>query len=135
MMTGKVENAENYQLSKGQSVWNDWIKSVPFAIVAFCAGLIGFVFSLIDFKERPVAIVVTGMLSAISLIVVRFTFVSNLDPGLHLLSTQFNNLVQVKFTIWFYLSLAGFFVTAVLGYMQGLFALAREYPADYEMSF
>lgn len=135
MMTGRVENGQNYQLSKGENIWNDWIKSVPFAIIAFSAGLIGFVFSLIDFKERPVAIVVTGILSAICLMVVRFTFVSNLDPGLHLLNVQYNHMVQVKFTMWFYLSMASFFVTAFLGYMQGLVALTQPYPADYEISF
>jgi Na+/H+-translocating membrane pyrophosphatase len=135
MMTGSVQNAEKYQLSKGENVLNGWIKSVPFAIVAFCAGLIGFVFSVIDFKERPIAIVVTGILSAICLMVVRFTFVTNLDPGLHLLNARFSNMVEVKFTLWFYLSMATFLVTALMGYMQGLYSLTEEYPGEYEMSF
>lgn len=135
MIRGKVENGENYQLSKGENVWNDWISTVPFAIVAFSAGIIGFVFSLINFKERPVAIVVTAMLAAISLLVVRFTFVGNLDPGLHLLNEKLNNPAEVSFTLWFYLSFTSFLISALAGYMQGLSSLTEEYPTDYQVTF
>jgi hypothetical protein len=134
MMTGKVHTAKSPETSAMQKLYEVSIRSVPFVILAFLCGIIGFIFSLMDFGGRPITIVVTGTLSAIFLIVVRFTFIDNLNPGLHLEHANVKDVVEVNFTVWFYLSIISFMVTALLGYFQGLFALNNKHAvSDYEL--
>lgn len=132
MVTGKVQTTQPLETSS-QKLYKVSMKSLPFAIIAFLTGIIGFVFSLIDFGGRPIAIVVTATLAAICLVVVRFTFVSNLNPGLYLEKARLEDMIEVKFTVWFYLSVISFILTALSGYFQGLFALDNKYPANYEL--
>jgi hypothetical protein len=133
MITGKVQTTKPSETSSTQKLYEVSIHSVPFAILAFLTGIIGFTFSLIDFGGRPITIVVTGTLSAICLLVVRFTFINNLNPGLHLEHAKLEDIVELKFTAWFYLSMASFVLAAVSGYFQGLFALSNKYPMSYEL--
>jgi hypothetical protein len=131
MIAGRVQAENSNRLLPTENLYGNAVPKVPFAIVAFFTGLIGFVFSLL-FKGKSFAMVITATLSAICMVYVRFSFASNLDPGLHLQHAKITDMAEVRFTLWFYLSVISFLITALSGYLYGLFNLEDNYRLEYE---
>jgi hypothetical protein len=129
MMMGKVKKSKIVQ-AFAEGV----LPKSPVAIVSFFAGMVGFLFSWIDFRARAMVIVITGTLASLCLIIVRLTFSNSIGRGIQLQRLSISKEIVVSFTPWFYLSVFCFAIAALSGYLRGLFLLEAQYLEKIELS-
>lgn len=98
-----------------------WVNKVSYAIFAFSLALTGLALSFFHFKNRAIVVMVIGLMAATSLLLLLFQFRGDyLQRQLKTEYFDFDRAIDVRFTIWFYLSVASFLLAAFFSYRQGL---------------
>jgi hypothetical protein len=131
MMQGKIQNHKD-SLSILGSKDEKMIRPQILVTIAFIVGLIGLVFSMITFGERSLVVTSAHALAAMMLSIERFYFKKSLDPGFHLQHAKVEDMVEVNFSLWFYLSTALFILAGFLAYKQGLWKIKKHF--DFEQT-
>jgi hypothetical protein len=111
-----------------------------FAIAAFALGIIGLILSFLNFRSKPMASTITGVLGAICLIALMIQVKAdvekwgskgntNTNSNTDLFGGMTKNIkITADFTPWFYLALLSFLVAAFLSYRKGLPSVAAQPP-------
>jgi hypothetical protein len=126
---------------KGKSE-REKIKTEPdwFLVLAIAFAVTGIIISVINGKARPLITMSAGILATLMLVaaIVHLKILirsqipaANKDDSLGM---DFSGLIQVKFTIWYYISMAAFITAAFFGYKHHTIEMkdAMEGQIDFE---
>ncbi|MCY7310973.1 MAG: hypothetical protein LH619_09355 [Chitinophagaceae bacterium] len=113
----------------------DW-----FLVLAIAFAVIGIVISISNWKMRPLFAMSAGILAALMLVAaivhLKILIKSQIPAGNidYSLDMNFSGLIKIKFTIWYYISLAAFLTAAFFSYMHHTIEMkdAIEGQIDFE---
>jgi hypothetical protein len=94
-----------------------------FILLALVFGVMAVVFSFFDWQMRPMAVLSAAIVAALLLIAafihIKLSIKSQIPTGgnkSNSLDMNMEGLIKVQFTVWYYLSLAGFAIAAFFSY-------------------